>query len=64
MGELKAKKLLEELNNSRSRPLSRFLTGLGIPGVGEVASRDIAREYGNLKELRRTSEEDLTGIKA
>lgn len=63
MGELKAKKLLEELNNSRSRPLSRFLTGLGIPGVGEVASRDIAREYGNLKELRRTSEEDLTGIK-
>jgi DNA ligase (NAD+) len=63
MGELKAGNLLEELEQSRSRPLSRFLTGLGIPGVGEVASRDIAMEYKDLEHLRKADEDHLTGIR-
>ncbi|PIE52608.1 DNA ligase (NAD(+)) LigA [Candidatus Fermentibacteria bacterium] len=62
MGELKASKLLEQLKKSRNRPLSRFLTGLGIPGTGEVASKDIAEVFGTLQNLKEASEEELSAI--
>ncbi len=63
MGELKATKLFAALEKSRTIPLSRFLTGLGIPGVGEVASRDIAAEFRDLKTLGDTSEEEFLAVK-
>lgn len=63
MGELKASKLLRELEESKRRPLSRFLTGLGIPGVGEVASKDIAESYITLNSLMNASAEELCEIR-
>ncbi len=63
MGELKATKLFSALAESRKKPLSRFLTGLGIPGVGEVASRDIAEGFKNLEALGNATEDDLTAVK-
>lgn len=63
MGELSAANLLKQLEESRKKPLSRFLTGLGIPGVGEVASRDIAAAFPNLERLKGAGEEELSGIK-
>ena len=63
MGELKATKLFSALEKSRESSLGRFLTGLGIPGVGEVASRDIAAEFGNLEALGSATEEQLTEVK-
>jgi DNA ligase (NAD+) len=63
MGELKVSKLFAALESSKKVSLSRFLTGLGIPGVGEVASRDIASEFGSIKAITDASEEDLTQVK-
>lgn len=63
MGELKATKLFAGLEKSRKSSLSRFLTGLGIPGVGEVASRDMAAEFTNLEALGNASEEELLAVK-
>lgn len=63
MGELKASKLLKALRKSIDSPLGRFLTGLGIPGVGEVASKDIASAFKTLKALESASEEELTHVK-
>lgn len=63
MGELRARNLLVELERSRSAPLSRFVYGLGIPGAGEVASRDIARRYTSLEALKRATAEDLQLVK-
>lgn len=63
MGELRATKLFAALEKSRATTLSRFLTGLGIPGVGEVASRDIAGEFRNLNILGNASEEELLAVK-
>ncbi len=63
MGELSAANLLRQLEESRNKPLSRFLTGLGIPGVGEVAAGDIARAFPTLTELKSAGEEDLSSIK-
>ncbi len=63
MGELKATKLFAALAKSRNSSLSRFLTGLGIPGVGEVASRDMALEFADLETLGDASEEELLAVK-
>jgi DNA ligase (NAD+) len=63
MGELKAAKLLQELLESKKRPLSRFITGLGIPGVGEVAARDLASSYRTLENLRKAEAEQLSEMK-
>ncbi len=63
MGELRATNLFAALGKSRKSSLSRFLTGLGIPGVGEVASRDTAAEFKNLEALGNATEEELTAVK-
>ena len=63
MGELTATKLFADVEKSRRNPLSRFLTGLGIPGVGEVASRDIATEFKNLGALGNASEDELIAVR-
>jgi len=63
MGELKVSKLFDALKRSRSVSLSRFLTGLGIPGIGEVASRDIAAEFKTLEVLEYAADEELMIIR-
>jgi DNA ligase (NAD+) len=63
MGELKVSKLFAALERSRSVSLGRFLTGLGIPGIGEVASRDIAAEFKTLEALWSATEEELMAVK-
>ena len=63
MGELKVSKLFAALERSRSVSLSRYLTGLGIPGIGEVASRDIAAEFTTVEALRNAAEEELMAVK-
>lgn len=62
MGELKAANLFAALEESRKSSLSRFLTGLGIPGVGEVASKDTASEFKSLKTLGNATEEELISV--
>ena len=62
MGETSSKNLLEELDESRSASLSRFLTGLGIPGVGRTVGRLLAASLGRLSPLREASRERLMEI--
>jgi len=62
MGEKSAAKLLQQLRESRNMPLSRFINGLGIPGVGAVTARDIATGLESLSRLELASEEELLGI--
>lgn len=59
MGELSASNLLQQLEESRNRDLSRFIVGLGIPGVGVAAARLLASRFGDLPSLRAASREDL-----
>jgi DNA ligase (NAD+) len=46
-----AAKLVVELEEARSRPLHRLLYGLGIPGVGERAARQLAQRFPSLDDL-------------
>jgi DNA ligase (NAD+) len=58
----KADNILEAIQASRSRPLSRLITALGIRGVGEVAAVDLADHFGSLEALSAATMDDLQQI--
>lgn len=60
--EKKADNLLQSIETSRSQPLSRLITALGIRGVGEVVAADLSRYFTDLDLLSRTTLEDLQTI--
>jgi DNA ligase (NAD+) len=55
--------LTAAIEASRSQPLSRLLTGLGIPHVGETAARLLARHFGSLKALSSASADQIEAIR-
>jgi DNA ligase (NAD+) len=55
--------LIAAIQASKSQPLSRLLTGLGIPHVGETAARLLARHFGSLKALSSASAEQIEAIR-
>ncbi len=62
MGDRSARNLLEAIERSRSQPLHRLLTGLGVRHVGEQVARVLADHAGTLEGLRAMSAEDLEAI--
>jgi DNA ligase (NAD+) len=58
----RAENLIAAIKESRSRPLARLITALGIRGVGEVMAVDLARYYSNLELLGTASLDDLQSI--
>jgi len=57
-----ADNLLASIETSKSRPLSRLITALGIRGVGEVSAGDFARHFADLDALSKASAEELQAI--
>jgi DNA ligase (NAD+) len=57
-----ADNLLAAIATSKSQPLNRLITALGIHGVGEVAAADLARHFSDLEALARASADDLQQI--
>lgn len=62
MGEKSARNLLDAIENSKSRPLSRLLNGLGIRHVGAHTAEVLARHFGSIQALQEASLEDLCAI--
>jgi DNA ligase (NAD+) len=60
--EKKADNLLASLEASRSRPLARLITALGIRSVGEVMAADLARRYPDLEALSYATAAELQQI--
>ena len=61
-GGKKAENLLSSIQLSRTQPLNRFITALGIRGVGEVAANELANNFKNLDNLMSASLDDLQQI--
>ncbi|WP_262179856.1 NAD-dependent DNA ligase LigA [Haloarcula laminariae] len=57
-GETSAENLVAELDAAREPALDDFLTGLGIPQVGGVTARNLAREFGSFEAIREAAESD------
>jgi DNA ligase (NAD+) len=63
MGDLSASNLMAGLNASRQSELRRFLTGLGIPGVGRAVSGLLCAAFGTLDDMKNASSEDFEKVK-
>jgi DNA ligase (NAD+) len=59
MGLKSATKIIQNIDNSRTQPLSRVLNGLGIPFVGERTAQILASHFGNLDVIAAASAEQL-----
>ena len=57
-----ADNLLSAIEASRSQPLSRLITALGIHGVGEVMAGDLSRAFPDLDALAKAKTDDLLQI--
>ncbi len=64
IGPTLADRLLEAREASKLRPLWRFVFGLGIPGVGEVSSKEIAASMDGLDDLGHWKDAALGGRQA
>jgi DNA ligase (NAD+) len=66
MAEKSATNVIDGIVASRTRPLSRLITGIGIEHVGQVAAKQLAVEAGSLDALlswdEETARERLTNI--
>jgi DNA ligase (NAD+) len=58
-GEVSVGNLLAAIEASKSRPLPRLLTALGIKHLGPAASEALARGFGTLDAVMAASEADL-----
>jgi len=61
-GERSAENALAAIEASREPPLTDFIAGLGIPGVGETVARDLAAAFDSLDAFLSADREDLVGI--
>ena len=62
MGRRSAKKLLEAIEKSKQRPLSRLLYAFGIRQVGQKAAGLLARQFGSMDRLQEATREELCAI--
>jgi len=57
-----ARKLLDNLEAAKSRPLWRVLVALSIRHVGPTAARDLAREFGSIDAIAAATTEQLAAV--
>ena len=51
LGEKKAKKILEEISQVRSKPMGKWLFAIGIPKLGEIGAKVIAKNYDSFESI-------------
>ena len=62
MGEKSAKNLIDQIESSKTRELSRVIAALGIPMVGEKVSVTLEKNFPNLDAVLAGSEEQFAAI--
>jgi DNA ligase (NAD+) len=62
MAEKSAQNIIDAIEKSKTKPLSKFLYALGIRHVGETTAEDLARQFLRLDDFFRLSEKDLMEV--
>jgi DNA ligase (NAD+) len=62
MADKSAQNIIDAIEGSKTKPLSKFLYALGIRHVGETTAEDLARRFTRLDDFFHLSEEDLMEI--
>src|SRR3954452_5026627 len=60
--EISARNLVEAIEQSKQQPFHLVLYALGIPGIGYVNARNLARHFRSIDRLMAASEEGLAGV--
>jgi DNA ligase (NAD+) len=58
-GEISARNLMQEIEDSKKMPFSRVLYALGIPGVGAVNAEKLAEHFGTMDQLLDAQPEQI-----
>jgi DNA ligase (NAD+) len=61
-GQKSADKLIKSIQESKKISFAKFIYALGINHVGEETSKDIAKHFGNIEELKKSNLEDIVQI--
>ncbi|MDD2234249.1 MAG: NAD-dependent DNA ligase LigA [Desulfitobacteriaceae bacterium] len=61
-GQKSAENLFKAINDSKNRGLAALLFALGIPNVGEKASKILARYYLTMSKIKEATAEELQAI--
>ena len=61
-GRVSAEKLLDAIDGSKSRPLPKILTALGIKHLGPAAAEALAEHFGTLDAIMAASDEALATV--
>jgi DNA ligase (NAD+) len=62
MADKSAQNIIDAIEKSKTKPLSKFLYALGIRNVGETTAEDLARNFARLNDFFHLSEEDLMEV--
>ena len=62
MGEKRAQNLLDAIERSKTKPLSRLIFGLGIVGVGSEIAESLARKFHSIDKLLQADVENLKDV--
>ncbi len=62
MGDKSAQNILDEIENSKKRPLERVIYGLGIRMVGERTAQFLAEHFGSMEALESAGVEELQNV--
>jgi DNA ligase (NAD+) len=62
MGEKIVTKILDNIEGSKNRPLSRLIAGLGIRHIGEHAAEVLAAHFGTLEKLAAANVDELARV--
>lgn len=62
MGEKSAVKLIASREETKTRPLARFIFALGIPGVGETTGKDLAKAFLTLEGVLAATDDELLAV--
>ena len=60
--DLSAKNLVDAIENSKTAPLNKFITALGIRHVGAQTAMVLANKFGSLEKLSEATKDDLLEI--
>ncbi len=61
-GSKKVENLLNAIEDSKQQPLARFITALGIRGVGEVSARELANKFRSIDGLQKAGLDALQSV--
>ncbi len=62
MGDISAAKLVDAIKASLDTELQRFITGIGILGVGRTVARLLSTKFRTIEDIMTASKEDIENI--